>query len=65
MKNKTIIVRFTFTQEEWSAIKKYYNESEIRQILLIGGEGELDQLLQNKELDSPPASLSSLKGMGE
>jgi len=50
-KRKVILVRFEFKPEEWEHIRRYYRESDVRQILFDGAEGELDGLLAQKEED--------------
>jgi len=45
---KAIIVRFEFTPDEWAEIKKHYKDDEVRQILIEGGIGELNILLDGR-----------------
>lgn len=48
MRTKRLHITFTFSFEEWNELKLYYKESEIRQILLEGGVGELHQLMEHR-----------------
>jgi hypothetical protein len=46
---KVVNIKFYFPPEDWERAKKFYSDKEIRQILAEGGEGELSELLNDKE----------------